>query len=258
MCARALACAPPLPATCLTGVLCCHVRRQLQRQPAPGVMRVGSLRQKWAHYSMALESPSLITDNIYLGDRSDAQDAEGMIERGVSFVLNAARQLPNYHEDRFIYLHLELVDSPEEDITPHFQAGIDFIREAVAARARVLVHCIAGVSRSVAVVCAYLMAAEGMRLKTAFELVRRHGCCCYPCRRHCTARVRRVCVHARGLGLTPRAAHVPRRSSAGGPSFARTMRSCSRSRSLSWSCLTGCPPSRPTWTRCGTSLSGTS
>ena len=54
-------------------------------------------------------------------------------------------------------LRIAAGDAPRYDLSQHFQSTFEFIEEARAANAKVLVHCVAGASRSAAIVIAYLM-----------------------------------------------------------------------------------------------------
>ena len=95
-------------------------------------------------------------------------------------------QVPNHFPADFEYCNIRIDDSETEDITPHFRTAVKFMSRAVKARRCVFVHCVAGVSRSVTVVAAYLMAKNRMPLQAVLELVR--------CRLHCSE------LHSLGTG----------------------------------------------------------
>lgn len=55
----------------------------------------------------------MITDNIMLGGKEDAEDAALLLEYGVTHILNTAQQLPNYFPQSFVYLKLSLLGRRE-------------------------------------------------------------------------------------------------------------------------------------------------
>jgi hypothetical protein len=61
--------------------------------------------------------------------------------------------------------HLQVHDSPEAELSSHFDACFAFISEALAAGGGVLVHCFAGRSRSVTVLLAFLMRQQHLTLQ---------------------------------------------------------------------------------------------
>jgi len=59
-------------------------------------------------------------------------------------------------------LQIPIEDNPFAELAAHLPSTTAFIREALRdPEARVLVHCVQGISRSASVVCAFLMALYG-------------------------------------------------------------------------------------------------
>ncbi|XP_048338758.1 dual specificity protein phosphatase 12 [Sphaerodactylus townsendi] len=69
-------------------------------------------------------------------------------------------------------LHVQLLDEPQSDLLSHLDACAAFITRARDGGGAVLVRCHAGVSRSVAVVTAYLMKANNLSFEEADAFVR--------------------------------------------------------------------------------------
>jgi hypothetical protein len=95
-----------------------------------------------------------ILEGLYLGNREAARDLARLKEAGITHVVNCADELPCYHAGELVYLALRLRDPDDtfHDRIADFCAFIDEARQ----QGRVLVHCFAAVSRSPAVVLAYL------------------------------------------------------------------------------------------------------
>eukprot|EP00760_Papus_ankaliazontas_P038968 PhM_4_TR9446/c0_g1_i1/m.9306/K04459/DUSP, MKP; dual specificity MAP kinase phosphatase len=122
-----------------------------------------------------------VLDHLYLGSFSDAMQRADMVELGIRYILNVARECDTDTDDSedgmtpggpsFRYLKLALKDHSDEDIGQHFHAAIEFIEEARRSGGKVLVHCRQGVSRSPTIVLAYIMRAYSMSLSEALQLV---------------------------------------------------------------------------------------
>ena len=70
------------------------------------------------------------------------------------------------------YLNIEADDVWDEDLYQHFEKTCEFIHAALSRKENVLVHCMAGVSRSASVVIAYLIKHTGRRFSEALEYTR--------------------------------------------------------------------------------------
>jgi len=81
---------------------------------------------------------------------------------------NASGQsIPIQHEQ----IHIE--DNPFAELAAHLPSSTAFIREALRdPEAKVLVHCVQGISRSATVVCAFLMAFYGWAPTKAVAFVK--------------------------------------------------------------------------------------
>ena len=119
--------------------------------------------------------PCEILPHLFLGGVGAAYSGDRLQAASITHVLNVTPNLQNLFPDRFTYLRVAVDDAPDADLAAHFDACTAFINAARAQHGRVLVHCYQGVSRSVAVVCAYLIVTLRVDAATALDMVRRAG-----------------------------------------------------------------------------------
>ncbi|EAN88030.1 putative dual specificity protein phosphatase or MAP kinase phosphatase [Trypanosoma cruzi] len=119
-----------------------------------------------------------INNRVFIGTWRDAADEQLLRRHRITHVLNVARELiPEEELCRMKSIQfvkskcIPLSDSQNEDLERYFDEAFEFIRSAVH-QGRILVHCRRGISRSAAIVIAYIMASEGQSFRTAFENVR--------------------------------------------------------------------------------------
>ncbi|XP_037901071.1 dual specificity protein phosphatase Mpk3 [Glossina fuscipes] len=120
------------------------------------------------------EAPVEIIPGLFLGNAMHSCDARALQKYNIKYILNVTKDLPNVFEASggIQYLQIPITDHYSQDLAMHFPAAIQFIEEARSNNSAVLVHCLAGVSRSVTVTLAYLMRALDLCLNDAFTLVR--------------------------------------------------------------------------------------
>ncbi|KAH9948323.1 phosphatases II [Amylocystis lapponica] len=75
---------------------------------------------------------------------------------------------------------LDILDSTSADLAPHLESTVRWIDDKLRKGINVLVHCQQGISRSAAVVIAYLIYTQNMTYDSAFDLVRRKRACVKP------------------------------------------------------------------------------
>ncbi|KAM6143761.1 dual specificity protein phosphatase 9 [Erethizon dorsatum] len=119
--------------------------------------------------------PVQILPNLYLGSARDSANLESLAKLGIRYILNVTPNLPNLFEKNgdFHYKQIPISDHWSQNLSQFFPEAITFIDEALSQNCGVLVHCLAGVSRSVTVTVAYLMQKLHLSLNDAYELVKR-------------------------------------------------------------------------------------
>ena len=119
-----------------------------------------------------LGQTSVIRPFLLLGGKWSAGDLDRLRQHGVTHIINATAQVPNSFPAEFTYLNIRIPDDDKVDISRHFEATCEFISACMNSQGTVLVHCSAGMSRSVAIVLAFLIKDESMTLIAALELVK--------------------------------------------------------------------------------------
>uniref|UniRef100_UPI0037E8F076 dual specificity protein phosphatase 16 n=1 Tax=Semicossyphus pulcher TaxID=241346 RepID=UPI0037E8F076 len=117
--------------------------------------------------------PTRILPHLYLGCQRDVLNKDLMQQNDIAYVLNASNTCPKpdfIHESHF--LRVPVNDSFCEKILPWLDRSVEFIEKAKASNARVLVHCLAGISRSATIAIAYIMKRMDMNLDEAYRFVK--------------------------------------------------------------------------------------
>jgi len=112
---------------------------------------------------MCVSPINKVEDGLYIGDHNAAFSRRILRNNGITHIINCAAEVKNYFPSEFTYLNLGLMDS-DDSLKDSIAKSVRFIRSALSSspRARVLVHCHMGISRSASMVIAYLV-NEGLR-----------------------------------------------------------------------------------------------
>lgn len=115
-----------------------------------------------------------ILDGLYIGSESNAQNLEELSAENIRHIVNVTSHVPLYHSDseRFHYCHISADDTQKQNLLEHFERAYAFISQALSKREKVLVHCVAGISRSPAIVISFLMRYARLSMNDAYELVK--------------------------------------------------------------------------------------
>ncbi|KAF0692495.1 Aste57867_16439 [Aphanomyces stellatus] len=109
---------------------------------------------------------------LLLGGDAAARNHELLYRAGVTHICNVAAQCDVHFPGKFVYIHLHLQDMASQKLARHFDHVTAFILRAKDLGGRVLVHCVAGVSRSACFVIVFLMRHCNMNLAQAYAHVK--------------------------------------------------------------------------------------
>ncbi|MCP9260851.1 Dual specificity protein phosphatase 14 [Dirofilaria immitis] len=98
--------------------------------------------------------------------------AENMKKYHISFIINATNEVPNVQSlGNIPRVKLWLEDNPQVSIYPLLDHQTDQIEAVIASGGNVLVHCVAGVSRSATICLAFLTKFRCKSLRQAYLLM---------------------------------------------------------------------------------------
>ncbi|XP_072841753.2 dual specificity protein phosphatase 8 isoform X2 [Pogona vitticeps] len=117
--------------------------------------------------------PTRILPHLYLGSQKDVLNKDLMTQNGISYVLNASNSCP---KPDFIcdshFMRIPVNDNYCEKLLPWLDKSIEFIDKAKVSSCQVIVHCLAGISRSATIAIAYIMKTMGMSSDDAYKFVK--------------------------------------------------------------------------------------
>ena len=120
---------------------------------------------------------SQITENLYLGNLYDAQNISNLLKIGIQKVLSLITD-PQllYYPKEIEHKLIKINDFPRENIIQYFGECLLFIED----NRKILVHCVAGASRSATIVIAYLMWKNQLDYKESAKFVEQIRPCINP------------------------------------------------------------------------------
>uniref|UniRef100_T1JDA7 Dual specificity protein phosphatase n=1 Tax=Strigamia maritima TaxID=126957 RepID=T1JDA7_STRMM len=118
--------------------------------------------------------PVEILPHLFLGNAKNSSDQAALEKYHIKYILNVTANLPNtFEQDPSIkYLKIPISDHLSQNLATFFPDAIAFIDEARRQQLGVLVHCLAGISRSVTITVAYLMHSQNLSLNDAYDFVK--------------------------------------------------------------------------------------
>ncbi len=137
--------------------------------PPPRPQRAPELKEQSLIPYMSEAHIVQIIPHLYIGDRYSVISREDYLTHyNIQVVISALteEEYADYiigredFDDHITWHRLVLDDDPSEPIHTFFSRTNNIITEALAANKNVLVHCSAGISRSVTLVAAYLLASD--------------------------------------------------------------------------------------------------
>ena len=96
-------------------------------------------------------------NKIYISDFATSCDIDLLKEIGITHIIIAVIGIDPLFPSDFEYLKLDMPDVNNCNLISYIYKSKVFIDDAIKNNGKVLVHCMYGISRSVSIVCGYLM-----------------------------------------------------------------------------------------------------
>ncbi|KAL8591813.1 hypothetical protein ACOMHN_047073 [Nucella lapillus] len=113
-----------------------------------------------------------ITDSLYLSSAA-AVKGEKIRKLGITHIINVTQDIPNLKMPNVECLQIQVDDVPSAHLGAYFDRCADKVYQVDRMRGKILVHCVAGVSRSASLCMAYLMKYQHMSLDQAYRHCKR-------------------------------------------------------------------------------------
>nr|GAT49055.1 MAP kinase phosphatase 2 [Mycena chlorophos] len=117
----------------------------------------------------------IIENKLYLGNLVAARSTRSLTERRITHVLSVCTEaIPaELPQSGIQHMRIAVEDVDYADLLIHLPSACQFIHQALQTGGIVLVHDVQGISRSAAVVAAYLMWTQRLNATRALETIRR-------------------------------------------------------------------------------------
>ncbi|XP_055312819.1 mucin-5AC [Sitodiplosis mosellana] len=112
-----------------------------------------------------------VLPGLYVGNYRDSKDQQQLEKFNITHIIAIHDSPRRLIRDKH-YLCIMASDTPDQNLSQYFSVCNDFIHAARLRDGNVLIHCLAGMSRSVTVAVAYIMSVTQLSWKEALKVVR--------------------------------------------------------------------------------------
>lgn len=122
---------------------------------------------------MVPPSQDEILDGLFISNFIISSSRSFMHDKKIKLIVNCAKDIPNLHSSKLKYINIPVYDSLDQNdiMYSYLDKTVDTIRSYHLYNKNVLVHCVAGISRSSTIVAAYLMKYYNYSLKDAIVFI---------------------------------------------------------------------------------------
>lgn len=113
-----------------------------------------------------------VVPGLYIGGEYPASNLPYLQKHKITHIVRATETAGVTFAREVKYLKVEIPDDERADIKAHFEKTNEFIDTAITSGHTVLVHCMAGISRSASIVLAFLVGKRNLSLDSAFHLLK--------------------------------------------------------------------------------------
>lgn len=113
-----------------------------------------------------------IIPGLFLGSISSTYNKKTLQNHGITHIISViAGYQPPFPND-FYYLVVNALDNTNNNLSSVFKDTNDFIEKAFEENGKILIHCMAGKSRSATIVIAFLMKEFGINFNTSLKTIK--------------------------------------------------------------------------------------
>eukprot|EP00050_Salpingoeca_kvevrii_P013147 m.27013 g.27013 ORF g.27013 m.27013 type:complete len:343 (+) comp4702_c0_seq1:881-1909(+) len=141
-------------------------------EAAPTGLALPPMEPPTPHHHARDLTPTEILPHLLVGAENHAADHDLLKSLRITAILNMTPNCPNHFEGIFEYKNIPVRDTWNQNLANYFEDAFNFINRCKENGGRVLIHCVAGISRSPSITIAYIMKENSISLGEAYAFVK--------------------------------------------------------------------------------------
>ncbi len=150
------------------------------KEKFPFMCSYSKINTAWERRQILTYPSVIINEKLYQGKGMQATNPKVVQDLKITHIINITKEHNNEFPEKITYLRLPIDDEKGSNLLKYFEETSKFIENALNKKGVVFVHCNLGVSRSSAVVLAYLMKSQTINLEDAFSFLKSRRSCAKP------------------------------------------------------------------------------